>query len=517
MRNWLRVRGAFVALTVLALTIQPLQTAEAGTNWEDAAWSALTPSGGLTSNWTATSWSAGRIDLFARGQDNALWHQGWDGAHWSGWQTMGGGFTAAPAAISWGPGRIDVFGRGLDGGLYTDSWTGSSWTGWQGLGGGLTSAPVVASWGPNRLDVFARGRDHALWHRGWDGSSWSAWQSLGGSLTSAPGAVSWGPNRIDVFGRGLDGALWHIAWTGSAWSGWQTLGGALTGAPTAASWGAGRLDVFVRSTDSGLWHVAWDSSAGAWSAWESRGGFVNGDPQAFSWEPNRIDVLIRSHDDGTWHTSWNGASWAGWGSLGGAPGAVDLPDVPFFAQVYSLSCEEAAIEMALGHDSIAVSQLQELNDIGVDLRSAFITSDGVLHWGDPYTNFVGDPNGSEVALTGYGTFFPTISRIATAYGAGILEASEGISAQEVYSQVLGNHPVVVWVPFDWTFHAHGTWLAFDGRVVQYEGPVEHAVTIVGVNQSSVHVFNPWFGPQWIDKATFESAYATYNHMAVVVE
>jgi hypothetical protein len=31
------------------------------------------------------------------------------------------------------------------------------------------------------------------------------------------------------------------------------------------------------------------------------------------------------------------------------------------------------------------------------------------------------------------------------------------------------------------------------------------------------VFNPWFGPQWIDKATFESAYSTYNFMAVVVE
>lgn len=509
MRKWVLAAFGFVLL------VPSPSPALAGTNWEDGAWSAWTASGGLTSPAAAASWGAGRIDLFARGQDNALWHRAWDGSAWTGWQGMGGGFTSAPSAISWGSGRVDVFGRGLDNALYTDTWNGSAWSGWRGLGGGLTSAPVVASWGQGRLDVLVRGNDRALWHRAWDGTAWSPWQSLGGAMIGTPAAVSWGPNRIDVFVRGLDSALWHLAWTGSAWSGWQWLGGALTGAPAAASWGANRLDVFARSTDNGLWHQAWDGTM--WSGWTPQGGSINGDPQAFSWEPNRIDIVVRGQDNALWHESWNSAAWSGWGGLGGAPTAISLPDVPFYRQQYSLSCEEAALQMALGHVFIGVSQAQELRDIGVDLRRAFTSPDGVLHWGDPYTSFVGDPNGSETALTGYGTYFPTIARVATAYGARVLTAGEGITAQDVYHWVLGGHPVVVWVSFDWKFHAHSQWLAFDGRWVQYEGPLEHAVTVVGVNDGSVFVFNPWFGPQWIDKGSFEAAYATYNRMAVVVE
>jgi len=509
MRKWL-----LAAFGVVLLVPQPVAV-HAGTNWEDGAWSAWTPSGGLTSPAAAASWGAGRLDVFARGQDNAMWHRAWDGTAWTGWQSLGGGFSSAPVAVSWGPNRIDVFARGLDNALWHIGWTGSAWSAWQPLGGGLTSAPAVASWGAGRLDVFARGIDRALWHIAWTGSAWSAWQSLGGGILGPPSAVSWGPGRIDVFARGLDSGLWHVAWTGAAWSAWQPLGGGLTGAPAAASWGPDRLDVFARSTDNGLWTVSWTGSA--WSGWVSRGGGINGDPQAYSWESNRIDVLGRGQDNGLWLQSWNGTAWSAWSGLGGVPSAISLPDVPFYRQVYSLSCEEAALQMALGHVSIGVTQAQELNDIGVDRRRAFTTSDGILHWGDPYTSFVGDPSGSEIGLTGYGTYFPTIARVGAAYGGRILSSGEGIAAQTVYQAVLGGHPVVVWVAFDWKFHPHGQYLAFDGRWVQYQGPMEHAVTVVGVNAGSVLVYNPWFGPQWIDKATFESAYATYNHMAAVVE
>ena len=99
----------------------------------------------------------------------------------------------------------------------------------------------------------------------------------------------------------------------------------------------------------------------------------------------------------------------------------------------------------------------------------------------------------------------------------MIKDSEGVAAQDVYNAVLGGHPAVVWVSFDWQFHRPGAWLAFDGRWVQYEGPVEHAVTVIGVDQNSVYVFNPWFGPQWISRSTFEASYATYNRMAVILD
>ena len=508
--------GLVVAMIVLAFLPA---SARAGTNWEDAAWSAWSPAGAATSTPAVTSWGAGRLDMFVRGQDNALWHRAWDGSAWTGWVSLGGTLTSAPAAVSWGPGRIDVFARGPDDALWHIAWTGATWSGWQSQGGLLDSTPAVASWGLDRLDVFARGSDLALWHRAWDGSVWSGWEPLGGHLVAAPAAVSWGSGRIDVLATGADRSLWHIAWMGSAWSGWEPRGGLLTSAPTVASWASNRLDVFARGADNAIWHLAWDGST--WVGWEPQGGLVDSDPQAYSWETNRVDVLVRGTDHAIWHKAWNGSAWSGWSSLGAAPWAVSLPEVPYFRQVYELSCEEAALQMALGHDLINVSQAQVLNDIGIDWRASYTTSDGVLHWGDPYTNFVGDPNGSEVALTGYGTFFSTITRVASAYGAAsgerVLTAAEGVAPQDVYSAVLGNHPAVVWVSFDWKFHPYGQWLAFDGRWVQYEGPVEHAVTIAGVTAGSVLVYNPWFGPQWIDKATFEAAYATYNRMAVILE
>jgi hypothetical protein len=52
--------------------------------------------------------------------------------------------------------------------------------------------------------------------------------------------------------------------------------------------------------------------------------------------------------------------------------------------------------------------------------------------------------------------------------------------------------------------------------VQFGNPYEHSVVIAGVSTDFVLINNPWFGVQWISKATFERAYATFNHMAVVL-
>jgi autotransporter-associated beta strand protein len=169
--------------------------------------------GVLTSGPDVSSWASNRLDVFAKGTDNQLWHKWWDGASWNGWEPLGGQLTSDPTAVSWGPNRIDVFAKGTDNALWHKWWDGASWNGWEPLGGVITSAPDVSSWGSNRLDVFARGTDNALWHKWWDGSSWSGWELLGGALTSGPGAVSWGPNRVDVFYRGTDNSLMH-RWSG---------------------------------------------------------------------------------------------------------------------------------------------------------------------------------------------------------------------------------------------------------------------------------------------------------------
>jgi Papain family cysteine protease/Repeat of unknown function (DUF346) len=267
------------------------------------SWSGWESLGGvITSGAGAASWAPNRLDVFAKGTDNHMWHRWWDGSAWRGWEDLGGVIDDAPAAVSWGPNRIDTFVRGMDNALYHKWWDGISWKGWERLGGNITSGPAVASWAANRLDVFAKGDDNAMWHLWWDGSAWRGWENLGGGIDGNPAAVSWGPNRIDTFVRGLDNALYHKWWDGHAWSGWENLGGNITSGPAVASWAANRLDVFAKGDDNHMWHRWWDGSA--WRGWEDLGGGIDDNPAAVSWGANRIDTFVRGLDNALWHKWW---------------------------------------------------------------------------------------------------------------------------------------------------------------------------------------------------------------------
>jgi hypothetical protein len=217
--------------------------------WMD--WESL--GGILTSSPGVASWAAGRLDVFARGTDSALWHLWYDNG-WSDWESLGGTMTSSPGAVSWDQGRVDVFARGTDSALW-HRWYDNGWSDWESLGGVLTSEPTVCSWAPGRLDVFAAGTDSALWHI-WYDNGWSSWEGLGGVLTSSPGASSWASGRLDVFVVGTDSALWHL-WYENGWGNWESLGGTLISAPTAVSWESDRIDVFGAGTDSALWHKWW--------------------------------------------------------------------------------------------------------------------------------------------------------------------------------------------------------------------------------------------------------------------
>jgi hypothetical protein len=263
-----------------------------------ADWESL--GGVLTSGVAACSWAPGRLDVFARGTNNALWHR-WYQNNWSGWDSLGGGLTSDPAAVSWGHGRIDVFAKGTDNALW-HKWYDGNWSGWESLGGALSSAPAVCSWAPGRLDVFARGADNTLHHR-WYENNWSAWESLGGGLTSDPAAVSWDHGRIDVFAKGTDNALWH-KWYDRNWSDWESLGGGLTSGPGVSSWAPGRLDVFARGTDNCLYRRSYENN---WSNWEFLGGELASSPEAVSWDKARIDVFARGMNDALWHRWYDGA------------------------------------------------------------------------------------------------------------------------------------------------------------------------------------------------------------------
>lgn len=281
---------------VVAYSVEGVALTPPGMGWESLG-------GFLSSGPDVCSWAPGRLDVFARGGDNTLWHRYFENG-WSDWESLGGFLTSDPSAVSWGNGRIDVFARGGDNALY-HKWFENGWSDWESLAGSLIFGPDVCSARPGHLDVFVRGEDNALWHRYIDENGWSEWESLGGFLTSDPTAVSWGNNRIDVFARGGDNALWH-KWLDGAWSDWESLGGSLSSSPDVCSARLGHLDIFVRGEDNALWHRWFDQNG--WSNWESLGGLLTSDPTAVSWSDNRIDVFARGGDFALYH-KWFDGSW----------------------------------------------------------------------------------------------------------------------------------------------------------------------------------------------------------------
>ncbi|MSR68381.1 hypothetical protein EXS66_01170 [Candidatus Saccharibacteria bacterium] len=239
----------------------------------------------LASSPTVSSWGVGRLDVFAKNSAGYLIHKWWNGTSWSGWETFTDGIIASsPSAVSWGDRRIDVVARSSSNRLMHKWFDGTSWSGWVTFNeGAIYSDPAISSSDYNLLDVFARGDGDAIYHKYYTryGGGWSGWQSLGGTTKDSPSAVSWGPGRIDLFTRGTDNKLYHKWYSRPNWSDWESLGGAITSAPSASSRGSLRLDVFARGSGNAVYHKQFNRPN--WSGWQSLGGFIIGSPASVSW------------------------------------------------------------------------------------------------------------------------------------------------------------------------------------------------------------------------------------------
>src|SRR5438128_4791561 len=114
-----------------------------------------------------------------------------------------------------------------------------------------------------------------------------------------------------------------------------------------------------------------------------------------------------------------------------SPGYTTIP-VPIYRQTRNLNCETAALQMGLAYYGHYFSQDSLFAYENPDLRPAQWIN-GVLHWGDPYTNFVGNVNGSESSLTGYGVYYPVILSIARSHGVPNAYGGAGFSPGTMYA------------------------------------------------------------------------------------
>jgi uncharacterized protein YvpB len=177
--------------------------------------------------------------------------------------------------------------------------------------------------------------------------------------------------------------------------------------------------------------------------------------------------------------------------------------------------------MALSYFGISTDELTLLGYMSVDRKAAQFDATGhLISWGDPAVSYVGNPDGHIERYTGYGVYEQPVARAAVIAGARVVVSGsglygEGVAPQAVYTAVLRGQPVVAWISNTYHQVALRRYVAFDGLPVSYT-LTEHAVTIVGVRSNAVLINDPWFGPAWHPKAQFESAYATFQQMAVVI-
>ena len=202
---------------------------------------------------------------FTRGADGTLIENAG-----SGWRSLGKKILGQPAAYGSAGGRIDVFVRGTDNAVWRNASMNGRWGRWTSLGGTVSDAPTVAFTSPTAWTVAARGADGLVRMR----SSTGDWTSIGAPddrpVYGRPSAVADDAGVLHVAVRSRTDEIWERTRTGAMWSDWTNLGGTLSGSPTLLAT-SGRVYLFALAADNRLWQRNYVD--GAWGGWFQRGEF----------------------------------------------------------------------------------------------------------------------------------------------------------------------------------------------------------------------------------------------------
>ncbi|MBZ5578301.1 MAG: hypothetical protein LAP40_17190 [Acidobacteriia bacterium] len=284
----------------------------------------------------------GRLRVFIRGADNALWFaaQTSPGGSWTPFVSLGGVIISNPKAVLDPSGHIAVFAVGGDTAVWRRSeTTADNYSDWISIGGSGTSDLAVVQTDMLHVSipaayVFMRGPDNALWYNQTNEASgpWgTSWTSLGGSLASAPGAGVNGNGQVTVFVRGsYDNAPWYRQATSPGasptFNDWATLGGAMNGPASVVE--SGRY-VMYRGMDNAAWSILDTTpltgkvAPATWSDPASLGGYIISNPTMAPpphFGPNDLEVLVVGGDTALWVTAspGSGSPFGPWQSLGGS-------------------------------------------------------------------------------------------------------------------------------------------------------------------------------------------------------
>ncbi len=183
----------------------------------------------------------------------------------------------------------------------------------------------------------------------------------------------------------------------------------------------------------------------------------------------------------------------------------------FHRQERPLSCEAAALTMALRYKGVNVSESALIDQIGFDTTPH---KDGV--WGNPHVAFVGDYYGKQVT-TGYGVYWEPIARVGALYRS--TRYFTNGTVQDLTKEIQKGNPVIVWG--NASSGRRADWKTKDGQsIIAIVG--EHARVVIGFigsadNPSRIITLDPLSGERYFTTSAFEANWSLLQRGAVVVE
>jgi len=189
--------------------------------------------------------------------------------------------------------------------------------------------------------------------------------------------------------------------------------------------------------------------------------------------------------------------------------------VPLHRQEHALSCEAAALQIALGTLGYQVTEDHLLARLARDPTPRTVMPNGRVVWGDPDIGFVGDWDGA-FARDGYGVYEGPIADLAVAEGLDGTSALRNADPKVLYDAVRAGYPAVVWMPYGGHVKGRGMWTTSSGVSVDYV-VTEHAVVLAGVGPDGVVYADPYTGT--LARASFddfETAMSELDNRAVIV-
>ncbi|MFD7521319.1 C39 family peptidase [Paenibacillus chitinolyticus] len=184
------------------------------------------------------------------------------------------------------------------------------------------------------------------------------------------------------------------------------------------------------------------------------------------------------------------------------PKTKAMIDAPVIAQKPELpsGCEITSIAMMLHYKGIKLDKMQLYDEMPKDPTPIVWNKDGTIaSWGHPNIGYVGDGTGKS---KGFGIYHKALFPLLKSYIPSAVDLT-GESFDVYEKQIANGRPVVVWTTIGFTMPTR--WSEWNTSI----GPIratfsEHAVLMVGYDETSVYVNDPWTGSKNVrlDKKLF---------------